>query len=208
MDRARYVVALILLLSWPPGMLLWFAIHPFVGFWRKLGPGWTYTILLVPSVALAMAAWRWRSTLLGTDLGTNYWSIALAVLLVVPVAIIATQRKKYLTLRILAGVPELSRGEEERGTLLREGIYGVIRHPRYVEALLGVCTYGLFVNYVGIYVLVALSFPMLFLVVLIEERELLDRFGAEYEAYRREVPRFVPRRWVRALAGRGVGEES
>ena len=28
----------------------------------------------------------------------------------------------------------------------------------------------------------------------IEERELRDRFGAEYEAYYARVPRFVPRR--------------
>jgi protein-S-isoprenylcysteine O-methyltransferase Ste14 len=31
------------------------------------------------------------------------------------------------------------------------------------------------------------------MVVLLEERELLDRYGPEYAAYTRRVPRFVPR---------------
>jgi protein-S-isoprenylcysteine O-methyltransferase Ste14 len=33
------------------------------------------------------------------------------------------------------------------------------------------------------------------MVVLLEERELLDHYGSEYEAYMRAVPRFVPRLW-------------
>ena len=36
----------------------------------------------------------------------------------------------------LAGVPEIEHGEKE-GVLLQEGIYGRIRHPRYMEFLLG-----------------------------------------------------------------------
>jgi protein-S-isoprenylcysteine O-methyltransferase Ste14 len=30
--------------------------------------------------------------------------------------------------------------------------------------------------------------------VLLEERELRDRFGAEYEEYCRRVPRYIPKR--------------
>jgi len=35
--------------------------------------------------------------------------------------------------------------------------------------------------------------PGVLLIVRIEEHELRDRFGAEYEAYCARVPRFVPR---------------
>jgi protein-S-isoprenylcysteine O-methyltransferase Ste14 len=38
-----------------------------------------------------------------------------------------------------------------------------------------------------------LLIPALHLIVLFEEIELARRFGAEYDAYRKRVPRYVPR---------------
>jgi len=43
------------------------------------------------------------------------------------------------------------------------------------------------------YVLIVLTFPVGFVMLMFEERELVDRFGAEYRQYQREVPRLVPR---------------
>lgn len=197
-DRTRFVLALIPMICWPPAMLLWFAIHPFARFWRRFGAGWTYAILAVPSLLLGALLWRWRYRLLSVDFGTSYPLIALAVVAAIGALILSAKRRKYLTFRILAGVPELSRGDD-RGVLLREGIYGVIRNPRYIEALLGVAAYTLFSNYLGVYVLWVLSLPAIYLVVVLEERELRDRFGAEYESYCREVPRFMPRSWRSVL---------
>jgi protein-S-isoprenylcysteine O-methyltransferase Ste14 len=35
--------------------------------------------------------------------------------------------------------------------------------------------------------------PALWLVVILEERELAERYGREYEQYQREVPMLIPR---------------
>lgn len=75
--------------------------------------------------------------------------------------------------------------------LLTKGGFFQIRHPRYVEVVLGLFGCAAIANYLGAYVLMVL-FPVgLFLVVLLEERELRERFGAVYETCARCVPPFV-----------------
>jgi protein-S-isoprenylcysteine O-methyltransferase Ste14 len=192
MDTARFVVAVLLMMSLPPGLFLWYFIHPFAGFWRRLGPMWTYSILSVPVVLYMGAVFFARDLLAGTDYGTSYITISLAVVCGLAGSWIALARRKLLTAGVLTGMPELS---EERypGTLLSEGIYGRIRHPRYVEVVLLSLAYALFSNYLGPYVMVLLLFPAIWLVVVIEERELRERFGEEYDQYCLRVPRFFPR---------------
>jgi protein-S-isoprenylcysteine O-methyltransferase Ste14 len=59
--------------------------------------------------------------------------------------------------------------------------------------VLGVFAYAAFSNYLGAYLVAAGTVPLLHLIVLLEERELRDRFGEEYEAYLTHVPRYIPR---------------
>ena len=192
MNTARYIVAVLLLVGLPPGVMLWFFIHPFASFWRKLGPVWTYGILSPLVLLYIVGVFLARDLLLATDYGTSYATIALAAACLVVGIWIAIARRKLLTAGVLSGLPELS---EKRypGTLLSEGIYGRMRHPRYVEVLLVSLAYALFSNYLGTYVLVLLAVPAIYLVVVIEERELRERFGEAYDEYCRRVPRFIPR---------------
>jgi protein-S-isoprenylcysteine O-methyltransferase Ste14 len=53
---------------------------------------------------------------------------------------------------------------------------------------------ALFTNYLAVYILVIVFIPVIYGVVLLEERELRERFGQEYERYCVEVPRFFPKR--------------
>ncbi|MFQ5627558.1 MAG: methyltransferase family protein [bacterium] len=192
MDTVRYYAALILLISMPPGLILWLFIHPFATLWRKLGPVWTYTILGLPMVVLGYNIFLARDFLLAGDFGTSTLTIVLAFLAMIGALVIGLKRKKHLTFGILSGLPELS---EKRypGKLLKEGIYGKIRHPRYIEALLGVLAYAFFSNYLATYIVFLFGLPMIYIIVLLEERELLDRFGDEYKAYSQSVPRFLPK---------------
>jgi protein-S-isoprenylcysteine O-methyltransferase Ste14 len=193
MHWLRYGLALLTICTLPPAVLIWYAIHPFVDFWRKLGPVWTYVILGVPSVALMGVLFAIGGHLVGTDFGTSYPLVVLGVVCVAAAIWIARKRKKLLTWRILVGVPELKgRGEGRR--LLTEGIYARIRNPRYVEVILATLGYVLIANHLGSYILFAFLLPAIYGIVIMEERELRERFGAEYEAYCRRVPRFIPRR--------------
>ena len=194
MNTFRYVVGVVLMISMPPGLIFWFVVHPFVSRWRRLGVRWTYIVLGSATVAAMVFLVFVRDWLLGPDLGTSYVTILFAVPCMIGAFAIGIRRKKYLTFRILAGVPEVSEAGDQE--LLRAGPYAVIRHPRYIEALLAVLGYALVANYVGGYILWVLCLPTIYLIVLLEERELRARFGMEHLEYCQQVPRFVPRRWA------------
>lgn len=193
MSTVRYVIGVILLVSLPAGILLWFAIHPFIRFWRRLGTLWTYVVLSPLVLACMFLFLVARDALLGRDLGTHLWLLAPAVACVACGTVIAVMRRRHLKYAILVGIPELS-PDRFPGKLLTDGIYARIRHPRYVEVVLFTAAYAFLANYVGAYVATALTIPGLYVTVLLEERELRDRFGAAFEEYARRVPRFLPRR--------------
>ena len=192
LDLARYVMAALLVISLPPAILYWFIIHPFIAFWRRVGlkpTSWFLGIFLAVGM---LAVFPFHKALLGRDLGTSLPLILLALPLLVAGGIVSRKRRRYLNFRNLAGVPELA--PETHGiSLLTEGIYGRIRHPRYVEFTLALVGWSLFANYFGLYVMTALSLLALYLIVLLEERELRERFGQAYVDYSARVPRFVPR---------------
>lgn len=193
MDSARYIVALVVVMALPPGIILWLIIHPFAQHWRRIGPAWTYGLLAAPVLALMAVAFLARRWLLAIEFGTSYPLIALAAVVLVAGATMSLKRRRHLTYGILAGLPELS---ERRypGELLTDGLYAKMRHPRYIEMLLWVLAYALFANYLAPYVIFLLSIPALYLVVVLEEQELHKRFGKAYEDYCRRVPRFLPKR--------------
>jgi protein-S-isoprenylcysteine O-methyltransferase Ste14 len=190
MSLARYIVGAFLVVWLPPAVVWWIIVHPFVAFWRRLGAKLALSVVAVMMVALALALVPLRDALLGRDLGTSWPLVGLAAGLMAVALIMAVRRRRYLTYRILSGVPEL---EGDARTLLTEGPYAVVRHPRYVEVALGTIAYACFANHVGAYVMAVLVVPVLHVVVLLEERELVRRFGAAYERYRAQVPRYLPR---------------
>src|SRR5262249_48381336 len=98
---------------------------------------------------------------------------------------------RQLNISTLVGIPELS--QRRKGRLLRDGIYGVVRHPRYLSAGIGLIANALIVNHLGLYILIIASLPAGYLMLVLEERDLIDRFGEAYREYQRDVPRLVPR---------------
>jgi hypothetical protein len=193
MNTARYVIGVMLVMALPPGVLLWFAIHPFVRFWRRVGAVWTYVMLSPCVIAWMLLAFANRESLVGPDLGTHLYLLAPTAVCFVTGIVVAAKRRRHLRSAIVVGLPELA-PERHPGKLVTTGIYARIRHPRYVEIVLVTTAYAFFANHVGVYVTTVLSILALYFVVVLEERELRDRFGAEYEEYCRRVPRFLPLR--------------
>lgn len=99
------------------------------------------------------------------------------------------------------GWRELYQARKE-GRLATTGLYALVRHPQYAGLFLGLFGEGV-VHWPTLFS-VAL-FPVIVLAYVLlarrEERQMLERYGEEYLAYRRRVPMFVPRvgQWGRLL---------
>jgi protein-S-isoprenylcysteine O-methyltransferase Ste14 len=70
-----------------------------------------------------------------------------------------------------------------------------------LTVFLGTLAVAFFTNYLAVYVVAVLVAPALYLVVMLEEKELRDRFGQQHVEYCRRVPRFIPRRRAAPTTG-------
>jgi len=192
LNALRYFLALFLVVTLPPLFLYWLLIHPFVNFWRGKGIGTTFTVVLTGVGATMVGLFSMRHSLLNTDFGTSHMLMALGALSLVLSGCMRFALQKHLTIKTLLGFPEIAPERFSR-KLITEGIYGRMRHPRYVQFLIALAGYALIANYLASYLVVALWFPGIYIIVLLEEKELRDHFGDVYDEYCRKVPRFIPK---------------
>lgn len=193
LDSVRYWTAVLLFVTMPPAVLYWYAIHPFARQWRRLGPWPTYIVVTALALGGYWGLWNVKDAALAVDYGFDPVLTAIGAALYAVAVVLEIRRGRHLKLSILVGLPELRRNAGP-GKLLNEGIYARIRHPRYVALVFGIGGFCLFANYLGTYLVWVAMLPALYVLVVIEERELRERFGEAYVEYSRNVPRFLPRR--------------
>ena len=171
--------------------MFWVIVHRFIAFWRTVGPTRTYVALCGILIVVGWGLYAWRAPLTGHDYGTSYPIVALSIGFMIFSVGIERRCRDVLSLRTLVGAPELTAESSE--VLLRDGIFAWVRHPRYLGASLGLTAIALFANHLGTYLLLAVFLPEIYVVSVLEERELVARFGDAYRDYQRRVPRFLPR---------------
>ncbi len=195
-DWLRFGLAVMLWATIPAGIAYWLLIHGFVGYWRRVGPGPTWMVV-VPACLIVMAGfWRWGGgTVERSDLGTNMALFAGGVALWGLSVILDRRTRDQLDTATMLGVKEISGGAE----LLQEGLYGRVRHPRYLSLIVAAVGWAMMANHGASYLMVAALLPAVGLVISVEEQELVERFGDAYTDYRTRVPAVIPR------LGRGAG---
>ncbi len=196
LTAAGYWLAAFMLATFPAAVLFWVLIHPFARFWRRRGPAVAYSVVALVCLGVAYLIFQIRQPVLAVRWPFSWWLVALGLMLYGAAIWLEVECRRHLKLSTLLGAPELGR---DPGRVLAGGIYGRLRHPRYLSVILGVLGWSCFLNYPAIWLLAIAVVPGFYLVILLEERELRDRFGGEYEGYMRAVPnRLLPR------LGRGV----
>lgn len=109
---------------------------------------------------------------------------------------------------LIEGWREVYRATQEK-LLATTGLYAVVRHPQYTGIFIAI--FGQLIHWPTIPTLIL--FPILFwayhLLARREERKMLEAFGAEYEAYRKQTPMFFPHwgEWKRLIDSRNITQE-
>lgn len=85
---------------------------------------------------------------------------------------------------------------QEDHSIVTKGPYKIVSHPSYLGAFIMYMATIIFIHAWFSVIIAALVLPFAFLRRIHYEEELLKgRFGEEYEAYRRQVKRFLPGIW-------------
>ncbi len=191
MDGFRYLLALAFVCAFLPMLFFWPLIHGFIRFWRRLGPALTYVVVLVPAVLMGVAIFQLRAPLLAVEFGTRWPLVAAGAVLLLAGTWLRILLHRDLTHKLLSGFPELD-PERYPQQLVRTGLYARVRHPRYLQVTIALLGYVLVANYLAGYFIWLAWLPAMYAISFLEERELRERFGEEYEHYRLEVPRLLP----------------
>jgi protein-S-isoprenylcysteine O-methyltransferase Ste14 len=103
---------------------------------------------------------------------------------------------QLLSLLGLMGLPEITNKTE--GRLVTEGAFSIVRHPTYLSHTLIFAGVFLLTGVTAVGIITVLDIVIINTIVIpLEEKELVSRFGEIYEKYRARVPKFFPFRSVR-----------
>jgi len=76
---------------------------------------------------------------------------------------------------------------------MQTGIYGRTRNPVYLTHWLLVVAAAALSGYAANWILLASEVVLIAILIRVEEKELLERYGSEFASYMQRVPRFIPK---------------
>jgi protein-S-isoprenylcysteine O-methyltransferase Ste14 len=182
-----WLAAIVLFLQLPIP-LYWFVLHPQINFWRRHPKASYVTGLLLSWPPVTAALIYFRASLFRQD-SPSAWSIAAGLALIVFEGWIFWRVHRDLGTARLVGKTELS----GKGEIAHRGIYAHIRHPRYAGSFLAIVGACLLAATRAMWIVAGVWTVLTLTAIALEERELAIRFGPDYQAYCRQVPRFIPR---------------
>jgi protein-S-isoprenylcysteine O-methyltransferase Ste14 len=134
--------------------------------------------IMLPPTALPFAR--------GPKIGLPFW----ASLITGGIVFAANVVIKIMSQKKIGAVPAL----KQKGTLITNGIYRVVRHPLYMSN--GMLALGMALLMNSLYALIFFIpyFLGFLLIIHFEEKMLIEQYGEAYRAYQRQVPwRMIPK---------------
>ena len=185
------IFAIMTLMFWPVIPLFWIPVHVAVRFFRRPGLA-VYLLPVFTWLPLAFLIYRHRDFFLLFKITLPFPCTIIGWVLFISGTLLHIWTARLLGLWGIIGVPELS-GRAE-GPLVAGGPFSMVRHPTYLAHTLmfsGVflITGGLAVGMIAVIDCIVVNS----VIIPLEEKELTDRYGEKYTAYKRKVPsQFFP----------------
>ncbi len=181
-----------------PVPVFWLVLHTRVEFWRRhMRAGYAAAIVAGWGSATAVA-WPYGRQLLNSQAVPQpvRWA---GVLLILFDGWVIAHVERQMGVHRLIGKAELAGA----GEMKRDGLYARVRHPRYAAMMVSTLGACLMAARPALWCGATVWAAVVLLMIRVEERELLARFGPDYAEYRRRVPALVPR-WGGGTSGRGT----
>jgi len=169
----------------------WFLIHPRAEYWRRrnrspyrvLVPAWVAMWIVVGAIT---APWRHVVLYAGS------WSWVPAAFLFATGLWLYSQSGKNFSGKQLGGLPEVRGGQGEQ-RLVTSGIRQQVRHPVYLAHLCELVAWSLGTGLLVCYGLTLFALVTGSVMIRMEDKELAQRFGDDYAAYKERVPAIWPK---------------
>lgn len=189
-DSIRSFAGTFLLALYLPVPIYMTWIHTGHRLWRRMGHAsfvihLTLYIGMVGAIIRAHDLWRWHGW------PWPAWASLLGLFPIALAAWLAVETYRTIPARTLLTFRQIRPAGER--LLIRRGVLGEMRHPRYVMYTLLALGNFVLTGYPLVLASIAVTVTFLGITIRLEERELREHFGEEFERYRRSVPAFFPR---------------
>lgn len=187
-------LALMMLSMWPAIPMFLIQLHLVPSFWRKLGI-WTYLVWLLEWLPIVYVIRSLQDVLLQHEIQVTSPIIAIGVFFVIAGIVLHSWTAKLLGIKATVGYTELVPEDDvNNDNLIVSGPFSVVRHPSYgAHSFILVGTF-LITGVVAVGIMAIIDLLIAYFVTMeLEERELVERFGDQYNEYRKKVSKFFPK---------------
>ena len=185
------LLAIITIMIWPVVPLFWIPVHGLSKVFKRLGV-FTYIMPLLTWPPLALLIFLKRDFLLQFKVQMPFFVHVFGFLLLISGGVLQIWTGLLLGIWGLMGLPEVSR--KVQGRLITNGPFNIVRHPTYLAHTLMFSGVFFITEVLALGIITILDMLIInFLVIPLEEKELIQRFGKQYRDYMEKVrSRFLP----------------
>jgi len=184
-------LAFMTIIFWPVIPLFWIPVHGLSRSFKKLGV-LTYAVPFLTWSPLAFLIYSEKAFLLSWKIELPSALRLFGIILLVAGSVLHLWTGKLLGPWGLIGLPEVSSRIE--GKLVTKGPFSVVRHPTYLAHTSMFSGIFFMTGAVAVGIITFIDFLLVYVLIIpLEEKELLKRFGKDYNLYREKVPKLFPR---------------